>query len=67
MDWLTAKEAAERWNITIRHVQFLCDRGLVAGAQKFGGVWAIPKGATKPPDGRTREAKAAKSAKQGDK
>jgi hypothetical protein len=34
---------------------------LVDDVQKFGGVWAIPKGATKPPDGRTREAKAAKS------
>jgi hypothetical protein len=61
MDLMTAKEAAELWSVTIRHVQFLCDRGLIDGAKKFGDVWAIPRSAAKPVDGRTREAKAAKA------
>jgi hypothetical protein len=57
MDSMTAKEAATLWGVTDRQVQLLCDKGLVKGAAKFGSVWAIPVGALKPIDGRTKEAK----------
>lgn len=50
--YATIKETAERWNITVRQVQYLCAKGQVEGAVKFGRAWAIPKEAKKPTDGR---------------
>ena len=41
--YTTIKETAERWNITVRQVQYLCANGQVEGAVKFGRAWAIPK------------------------
>jgi hypothetical protein len=57
MDWITAKQAAQEWGITIRRVQVLCDNCQVKGATKLGDIWVIPKGTSKPPDGRTKAAK----------
>ena len=54
MDYMTAKEAAEKWAITPRRVQVLCAQGKVPGAVRFGITWAIPKDAVKPKDGRYR-------------
>jgi len=51
-DWLTPREVAEEWGITDRRVQVLCKNGKVDGAIRKRGGWFIPKGASKPPDGR---------------
>ena len=59
MDWMTTKDAAMKWGLTIRRVQTLCENGRVPSATKLGDVWAIPKDAEKPLDGRTKTAKAA--------
>ena len=50
--YTTIKETAERWNITVRQVQYLCANGQVEGAVKFGRAWAIPKEVKKPTDSR---------------
>ena len=63
MDWITTKDAAAKWGLTIRRVQALCDNGSVPSATKLGDVWAIPKNAPKPLDGRTKAAKSAKHQK----
>ncbi|NLL05740.1 MAG: helix-turn-helix domain-containing protein [Clostridiaceae bacterium] len=55
MDYMTAKEAAEKWAITPRRVQVLCAQGKIPGAVRFGVTWAIPKDAVKPKDGRIKE------------
>lgn len=52
MDFLTAKEVAEKWNITKRLVLKYCANGRIEGAQKFGNLWKIPANATKPNDPR---------------
>ena len=57
---MTTAEAAELWGITTRRVQVLCDKGRVKNTVRMGRTWIIPKGAPKPIDGRTKEAKAAK-------
>ena len=62
MEWITTKEAAELWGITTRRVQILCDKGKVNGVQRLGDIWVIPKGTSKPIDGRTKVAKEAKAA-----
>ena len=56
MDGITAKEAAEKWGITPRQVQFLCARGRIPGAFRFGYAWVIPADVKKPKDGRSEKA-----------
>ena len=57
MDWITTKEAAKQWGITMRRVQSMCENGLLDGATKLGDIWVIPKNTFKPLDGRTKAAK----------
>ena len=54
MDYITAKEVAEKWGISQRRVQLLCEQGRVAGAVRLGWAWAIPKEADKPIDARIK-------------
>ncbi len=36
--FITTKEAAERWGITIRQVQNLCKKGHIAGVERAGTI-----------------------------
>ena len=58
MDYLSAKEVAEKWNISRRRVQILCEEGRIEGAFKLSDVWVIPKNAVKPADRRKTRMKA---------
>lgn len=55
MAFMTAHQAAEKWGLQIRQVQWLCNHGKVEGAVRFNRSWAIPEQLTKPEDGRTRK------------
>lgn len=57
MDYMNAKEAADKWGLSVRRVQVLCEQGRVDGVERLGNVWLISKRAEKPLDGRTREVK----------
>jgi len=57
MDYITAKEASEKWGITVRRVQVLCAQNKIPGILRFGDTWAIPKDALKPTDGRYKKNK----------
>ena len=46
--FIRVNEIAERWNISARQVQWMCQEGLIEGAVKFGNTWAIPEDAKKP-------------------
>lgn len=48
MDYITVREAAQKWKISQWLVQQYCQDGRLAGARKFGGAWAIPADARKP-------------------
>ena len=52
MDYISIAEAAEKWGITRRRVQVLCNEGRIPGLTKFGKAWAIPKNSDKPADMR---------------
>lgn len=52
MKYITAKEAAQRWQISVRLIQQYCNAGRIPGARKFSGAWAIPADAQKPADPR---------------
>jgi len=55
MDYMTASQAAMKWNISQRRVQILCAEGRIDGVFKLGESWAIPSDAKKPTDKRKKE------------
>lgn len=57
MDFMTTKEAARKWKLTERMVQYHCKSGRIPEAIKISGVWLIPKEARKPIDGRWKESR----------
>ena len=54
MDYISTKEAAMKWDISERRIQKLCEEGRIPGVIRFVRVWAIPKDAEKPADGRVK-------------
>lgn len=52
MEYITVKEAAEKWGISIRRIQYLCKHNLIPHAVRFAKVWGIPKESEKPKDSR---------------
>ena len=50
-------EMAKEWGISERRINTLCLQGRIEGAEKFGGVWAIPSAAEKPKDERIKSGK----------
>ncbi|EOS29150.1 pentatricopeptide repeat domain-containing protein [Lachnospiraceae bacterium A4] len=55
MDYMTLKQAGEKWGISPRMINYYCSAGRIEGAEKMGTVWLIPKDAEKPVDGRLKE------------
>ena len=53
MNYITASQAAKKWNISQRRVQILCAAGRIKGVFKLGDAWAIPETAVKPVDARS--------------
>ena len=54
MKYISASEAAERWNLSKRRVITLCNEGRIDGAQRAGAYWIIPEDAKKPTDARVK-------------
>lgn len=52
--YMSVLEAAEKFNISKRRVQTLCEHGRIAGANRISGVWLIPVDAQKPNDARKK-------------
>ena len=55
MEYISCAEAANKWGISERRVQKLCEGKRIPGVSKVGSVWLIPKDAEKPVDGRRKE------------
>lgn len=51
--FMTAGEAAQKWNISHRRVIALCKENRIENAAILGNMWIIPSDAEKPIDGRT--------------
>lgn len=54
MEYMTLKEAGEKWGVSPRRVNYYCAAGRIPGAVKMATIWLIPKQAVKPPDGRRK-------------
>jgi len=55
MDYITLKEASEKWGISTRMINYYCIEGRIPGAIKMATVWLIPKESEKPIDRRTKQ------------
>ena len=53
LSFISAREAAGKWEISQRRVAILCAEGRIEGAMMVGNMWIIPSNAEKPIDKRT--------------
>ena len=53
--YISVSDAAEKFNISKRRVQLLCEQGRIKGANMVSGVWLIPSEAQKPTDARKKK------------
>ena len=53
-EYMTAQEAAEKWNVSLRWVQRLCKGNRIEGVMNINRVWLIPQNAEKPADARRK-------------
>lgn len=63
MNYISAAQAAEKWNISKRRVTVLCKEGRINDAQMVGSTWIIPEDAEKPADARIKSGKYRKGAR----
>lgn len=52
MEYISAREAADKWGISQRRVAILCAENRIANATMVGNMWIIPASAEKPQDAR---------------
>ena len=57
MEYITVKQASERWNLSDRRVRVLCEAGRIQGVVRKGRSYLIPADALKPIDGRSLRGK----------
>ncbi len=57
MNYITVKQAAEKWGVSTRRVQILCSQDRIKGAYRFGKSYMIPADAILPNARRTEEEK----------
>lgn len=50
MEYLSLRQTAEKWELSIRRVQVLCNEKRIPGAKKIGFFLVIPEDAEKPKD-----------------
>lgn len=53
-EYVSVKEMANKWEISERRIQKLCEENRIDGVQRFGRSWMIPKTAEKPKDLRRK-------------
>lgn len=57
LDYISVRDATNKWGISERRIQKLCEESRIDGVIRFGRSWAIPKNAEKPVDGRLKSPK----------
>ena len=54
IQYMSAREAAEKWNISQRRVSILCSENRIPNVAMLGNMWLIPRNAEKPADARMK-------------
>ena len=57
MEYLSLRQTAEKWGLSVRRLQTLCITDRIPGAKKIGSFWVIPEDAEKPKDARIKSGK----------
>ena len=57
MDYLSSKQTAKKWGVSVQRVQLILKQGRVPGAFLIGNSWVIPADAEKPKDQRIKSGK----------
>lgn len=57
MEYMTLKEASEKWGVSAHQINYYCVDGRIPGAVKMATIWLIPKDAEKPADRRRKKEK----------
>ena len=57
MDYMTVKEASEKWKISERMIRRYCDQDRIEGVIHVSGVWAIPVDSHQPNTYKSEEVK----------
>ncbi len=57
MKYLSVTQTADKWGISQRRIQTLCNEDRIPGAVRIGHAWAIPEDAPKPADARIKSGK----------
>ena len=52
MEYISVKEAAQKWGVFSRRVASLCTQERIEGAMRVGNMWIIPATVGKPEDAR---------------
>lgn len=52
MEYMSEREAAEKWGISQRRISVLCSENRIQNATMVGNMWIIPSSAKKPTDAR---------------
>lgn len=67
MQYLSIRQTAEKWGISVRRIQILCKEKRIPGAIRIDYSWAIPANAEKPGDARIKSGKYQKQKTNGTK
>ena len=43
MNFISLKDAAQKWNVSEKYIAVLCRNGRVVGAKKIGRRWYVPE------------------------
>lgn len=54
-NYISAKAAATKWDVSNTWITILCSQGRIPGAEKRNGKWMIPADISKPEDGRKKK------------
>lgn len=54
MQYLSARQMAEKWGVTVRRIQDLCRAGQIQGAVRWGRDWMLPADTQRPIDRRRK-------------
>ena len=53
MEYISAREAADKWGVSQRRIAVLCSENRINNAIMVGNMWLIPSSAEKPIDARS--------------
>ena len=53
MDYMTVKEASEKWKLSERMIRRYCDQGRIEDVIHVGGFWIIPADASQPNENKS--------------